>query len=30
MGVHCIDAEPDTLVAALVNHYLQVKARGGL
>jgi uncharacterized protein (DUF58 family) len=29
-GVHCIDAEPDTLVAALVNHYLQVKARGGL
>ncbi|MGQ9657291.1 MAG: DUF58 domain-containing protein [Fimbriimonadales bacterium] len=30
MGVHCIDAEPDTLVAALVNHYLQVKARGRL
>jgi uncharacterized protein (DUF58 family) len=30
MGVHCIDTEPDTLVAALVNHYLQVKARGGL
>lgn len=30
MGVHCIDAEPDTLVAALVNHYLRVKARGGL
>ncbi|MCS7191259.1 MAG: DUF58 domain-containing protein, partial [Fimbriimonadales bacterium] len=30
MGVHCIDAEPDTLVSALVNYYLQVKARGGL
>ncbi|MCX7993980.1 MAG: DUF58 domain-containing protein [Fimbriimonadales bacterium] len=30
MGVHCIDAEPDTLVANLVNYYLQVKARGGL
>lgn len=30
MGVHTIDAEPDTLVAALVNHYLQVKGRGGL
>ncbi len=30
LGVHCIDAEPDTLVANLVNYYLQVKARGGL
>ncbi len=30
MGVHCIDADPDTLVANLVNYYLQVKARGGL
>jgi uncharacterized protein (DUF58 family) len=30
MGVHCIDAEPDTLVPNLVNYYLQVKARGGL
>ncbi len=30
MGVHCIDAEPDTLVANLVNYYMQVKARGGL
>ncbi len=30
MGVHCIDAEPDALIAALVNHYLQVKTRGGL
>ena len=30
MGVHTIDAEPDTLVAALVNYYLQVKGRGGL
>ncbi|GIV07818.1 MAG: hypothetical protein KatS3mg017_1020 [Fimbriimonadales bacterium] len=30
MGVHCIDAEPDTLVANLVNYYLQVKSRGGL
>ncbi|GIV07617.1 MAG: hypothetical protein KatS3mg017_0819 [Fimbriimonadales bacterium] len=30
MGIHCIDAEPDTLVANLVNYYLQVKSRGGL
>jgi len=30
MGIHCIDADPDTLTAALVNYYLQVKARGGL
>ncbi|MCS7273355.1 MAG: DUF58 domain-containing protein [Fimbriimonadales bacterium] len=30
MGIHCIDADPDTLVPALVNHYLQVKARGGI
>ncbi|MCS7300810.1 MAG: DUF58 domain-containing protein [Fimbriimonadales bacterium] len=30
MGIHCIDAEPETLTANLVNYYLQVKARGGL
>ncbi|MCS7209091.1 MAG: DUF58 domain-containing protein [Fimbriimonadales bacterium] len=30
MGIHCIDAEPETLVPALVNYYLQMKARGGL
>lgn len=30
MGVHCIDADPDTLVANLVNYYMQVKSRGGL
>lgn len=30
LGVHCIDAEPDTLVANLVNYYMQVKSRGGL
>lgn len=30
MGIHCIDAEPDTLVPNLVNYYLQAKARGSL
>jgi uncharacterized protein (DUF58 family) len=30
MGIATIDAEPETLVSALVNFYLQVKARGGL
>ncbi len=30
MGVSTIDAEPDTLVPALVNFYLQAKARGVL
>ncbi len=30
MGVATIDAEPETLIAALVNFYLQAKARGVL
>lgn len=30
MGVQVIDAEPETLVQAVVNHYLSVKARGRL
>jgi uncharacterized protein (DUF58 family) len=30
MGIATVDAEPETLVSALVNFYLQVKARGGL
>ncbi|GBC89912.1 hypothetical protein HRbin14_00644 [bacterium HR14] len=30
MGVHAIDSAPETLVADLVNYYMQVKARGGI
>lgn len=30
MGVHAIDSAPETLVADLVNYYMQVKARGSI